>query len=65
MLISLNDYVTDSQMNELVAKNTYPDLWGEQTYFNVNWQGVCDDMGQYGLDVSVLDDYMDRLAEAL
>ena len=29
MLISLNEYVTDSQMNELVAKHTSPDIWGE------------------------------------
>ena len=63
MLISLNDYVTDSQMNELVAKNTYPDLWGEQNHFNTDWDAVCDDMGQYGLDVSIMLDYIDRLAE--
>ena len=65
MLISLNEYVTDPQMNELVVKHTTPELSGERTYMCTDWDGVCDDMGQYGLDVSVLQDYMDRLIEAL
>ena len=65
MLISLNEYVTDPQMNELVVKHTTPELSGERTYMNTDWDGVCDDMGCYGLDVSVLVDYTERLVEAL
>lgn len=65
MLISLNEYVTDSQMNELVYKHTTPEPSGERTYMRTDWDGVCDDMGQYGLDVSVLVDYTERLVEAL
>lgn len=44
MLISLNEYVTDPQMNSLVSKHTPRNLSGERTYMNTDWDGVVDSM---------------------
>ena len=65
MLISLNEYVTDPQMNALVYKHTTPELSGERTYMNTDWDGVVASMDSWGLELDVLQDYMDRLVEAL
>ena len=65
MLISLNEYVTDPQMNSLVSKHTPRNLSGERTYMNTDWDGVVDSMASWGLELDVLQDYMDRLVERL